>query len=69
MAARTAPIFVGGGVAHGPQPRDYTKHMPRKMRRQALRSALSALAADDQIVVVDTLSARCAQDQGHAAKR
>lgn len=54
--SRTAPIFVGGGVAHGPQPRDYTKHMPRKMRRQALRCALSALAADDQIVVVDTLT-------------
>lgn len=54
--SRTAPIFVGGGVAHGPQPRGYTKHMPRKMRRQALRCALSALAADDQIVVVDSLS-------------
>jgi len=53
--ARSAPIFVGGGVAHGPKPRDYSKKMPRKMRRQALRSALSALAADDQIVVVDKL--------------
>lgn len=54
--SRSAPIFVGGGVAHGPQPRDYSKNMPRKMRRQALRCALSALAADDQIVVVDTLA-------------
>jgi large subunit ribosomal protein L4 len=54
--ARSAPIFVGGGVAHGPQPRDHSKKMPRKMRRQALRSALSALAADGQIVVVDTLA-------------
>jgi large subunit ribosomal protein L4 len=53
--ARSAPIFVGGGVAHGPKPRDYSKKMPRKMRRQALRSALSALLADDQIVVVDRL--------------
>ncbi len=53
--ARSAPIFVGGGVAHGPKPRDHSKKMPRKMRRQALRSALSALAADDQIVVVDKL--------------
>lgn len=53
--ARSAPIFVGGGVAHGPHPRDYSQKMPRKMRRQALRSALSALAADNQIVVVDTL--------------
>jgi large subunit ribosomal protein L4 len=54
--ARSAPIFVGGGVAHGPRPRDYSKAMPRKMRRQALRSALSALAAEDQIVIVDSLA-------------
>jgi large subunit ribosomal protein L4 len=54
--ARSAPIFVGGGVAHGPKPRKYTKAMPRKMRRQALRCALSALLADDQIVVVDSLT-------------
>jgi large subunit ribosomal protein L4 len=54
--ARSAPIFVGGGVAHGPQPRDFSKKMPRKMRRQALRSALSALAADGQIVVVDQMA-------------
>ncbi len=53
--ARSAPIFVGGGVAHGPQPRSYAKQMPRKMRRQALRCALSALAADNQIIVVDKL--------------
>jgi large subunit ribosomal protein L4 len=51
--SRNAPIFVGGGVAHGPQPRDYHKDMPKKMRRQALRCALSALAAEGQIVVVD----------------
>jgi large subunit ribosomal protein L4 len=54
--ARSAPIFVGGGVAHGPHPRKYTKHMPKKMRRQAIRSALSALLRDDQLVFVDRLS-------------
>lgn len=53
--SRSAPIFVGGGIAHGPQPHTYNKKMPRKMRRGALRSALSALAAGDQIVVVDKL--------------
>ncbi|MCQ3929291.1 MAG: 50S ribosomal protein L4 [Chloroflexi bacterium] len=51
--SRNAPIFVGGGKAHGPQPRSYEKDMPKKMRREALRSALSALAKDGQIVVVD----------------
>ncbi|HLV37517.1 MAG TPA: 50S ribosomal protein L4 [Spirillospora sp.] len=54
--ARSAPIFVGGGSAHGPHPRKYTKDMPKKMRRQAIRSALSALARDQQIIVVDRLS-------------
>ena len=54
--SRRAPIFVGGGVAHGPTPRKYTKKMPRQMRRAALRSALSAKVAEDQIVVVDDLA-------------
>lgn len=53
--SRNANLFVGGGIAHGPNPRDYTKKMPRKMRRAALRSALSAKAAEKQIVVVDEL--------------
>ncbi len=52
---RKAPIFVGGGRAHGPRPRDYTKKMPRKMRRLALRSALSAKAAEEEIIVLDEL--------------
>lgn len=54
--SRRAPIFVGGGVAHGPKPRKYTKDMPRKMRRAALRSALSVKAEGEQIVLLDELS-------------
>lgn len=54
--AKSAPIFVGGGVAHGPRPRKYTKKMPKKMRRQAIRSTLSALARDDQLIFVDELT-------------
>ncbi len=53
---RKAPIFVGGGQAHKPRPRDYSQKMPRKMRRLALRSALSAKAAAEQIIVLDELS-------------
>jgi large subunit ribosomal protein L4 len=53
--SRNAPIFVGGGIAHGPTPRSYTQHMPRKMRRLALRSALSAKAAQARIIVLDAL--------------
>ena len=54
--SRRAPIFVGGGIAHGPQPRKYVKQMPRKMRRAALRSALSVKANNGDIVVLDGVS-------------
>jgi large subunit ribosomal protein L4 len=53
--SRSAPLFVGGGRAHGPLPHKYTKHMPQKMRHAALKSALSALARDGQLVFVDNL--------------
>jgi large subunit ribosomal protein L4 len=53
--SRRAPIFVGGGVAHGPQPRSYRKKMPRKMRREALRSALSAKARSGDIVLLESI--------------
>src|SRR5512147_2130721 len=52
---RKAPIFVGGGQAHKPVPRDYTQKMPRKMRRLALRSALSAKTAAAELIVLDKL--------------
>jgi large subunit ribosomal protein L4 len=52
---RGAPIFVGGGKAHPPRPRDFSKQMPKKMRRKAIRSALSALMRDNQLVFVDKL--------------
>ena len=54
--SRNAPIFVGGGIAHGPMPRSYNKKMPRKMRRAALRSALSVKAMEQQLIVVDNLT-------------
>jgi large subunit ribosomal protein L4 len=54
--SRNAPIFVGGGIAHGPRPRKYTQAMPKKMRRQAIRSCLSALVRDEQLILVDDLS-------------
>lgn len=48
-----AAQWVGGGKVHTPRPRDYSKKMPLKMRRAALRSALSAKAAEMEIVLVD----------------
>lgn len=51
-----APHWRHGGVVFGPHPRSYAQKMPRKMRRLALRAALSAKAAEQQIVVLDELS-------------
>ena len=53
---RTAPHFRGGGVVFGPHPRSYEQKLPKKMRRLALRSALSAKFIDDAIRVVDRFS-------------
>lgn len=52
-----SPQWIGGGVAHGPKPRDYSQRTPKKMKRLALRSALSARAADGQIKVVEDFGA------------
>jgi large subunit ribosomal protein L4 len=49
-----APQWIGGGAAHGPKPRDYSQRTPKKMKRLALRSALSARAATGNIKVVET---------------
>jgi large subunit ribosomal protein L4 len=54
--SRNAPIFVGGGIAHGPIPHKYTKSLPKKMQRAALRHALSSLVHDGQLVVVDSIT-------------
>jgi large subunit ribosomal protein L4 len=51
-----APHWRGGGTVHTPLPRDFSVRMPRKMRRAALRSALSVKAAQSEIVVLDALT-------------
>lgn len=56
QGSRRAPHWVGGGVAFGPKPRSYTKEMPKKMRRLAIRSLLSAKARAGQITLVEDLS-------------
>jgi large subunit ribosomal protein L4 len=50
-----APQWVGGGVAHGPKPRDYTQRTPKKMKRLALASALSARASEQAVSVVERI--------------
>jgi large subunit ribosomal protein L4 len=52
-----APQFAGGGIVHGPKPRDYTQRTPKKMKSAALRGALSDRARDGRIHVVSELVA------------
>ncbi len=53
--SRRTNIFTGGGVVHGPHPRDYSKKVNTKTRQLALRKALSERIKDGQVVVVDSL--------------
>ena len=50
-----APQFTGGGIVHGPTPRDYAQRTPKKMKAAALRGALSDRARHDRVHVVDSL--------------
>ncbi|MGH3745637.1 MAG: 50S ribosomal protein L4 [Mycobacteriales bacterium] len=52
-----APQFTGGGVVHGPHPRDYSQRTPKKMKAAALRGALSDRARNGRLHVVDTFGA------------
>jgi large subunit ribosomal protein L4 len=51
-----SPQWRGGGVAHGPRPRNYSQNTPKKMVRLALRSALSDRASEGAVIVVDAWS-------------
>ena len=50
-----APQFVGGGIVHGPKPRDYDQRTPKKMKAAALRGALSDRVRNERVHVVDSL--------------
>jgi len=52
---RRAPVFVGGGKAHGARRRDFDPSLPKKVRALGLKSALSAKQASGQLIVVDSL--------------
>lgn len=50
-----SPLWVGGGVAFGPQPRSYAYKLPKKVRRLAIKSALSSKVNDSEVIVLDDL--------------
>ena len=53
---KRAPIFVGGGVVFGPRPRDYSKKVPKTVRKLALRRTLGDLVSAGKIVTLDSFS-------------
>src|SRR5213595_726300 len=63
-----APQFAGGGVVHGPVPRDYTQRTPKKMKAAALRGALSDRARNDRVHVVSSFVAGDAPSTRDAAE-
>jgi large subunit ribosomal protein L4 len=56
QGSRQAPHWVGGGSVFGPKPRDYGYELPRKIKKAALRSALSLRASEQKLVVLDSFS-------------
>ena len=54
--SRRSPLWAGGGVTFGPKPRTYNVKLTKKMRRQALISALSDRANDEKIVLIDRMT-------------
>jgi large subunit ribosomal protein L4 len=65
---KKAPIFVGGGVVFGPRPRDYSKHVPKKVRKLALRRVLGELIEREAIQVVDTFAVADGKTKTFAAQ-
>src|SRR3954454_8385144 len=56
QGSRTAPHYRGGGAVFGPHPRSYEQRLPRKMKRLALRGALTAKLGDEAIKVIDAFA-------------
>jgi large subunit ribosomal protein L4 len=56
QGSRRAPHYAGGGTVFGPHPRSYEQRLPRKMKRLALRGALTAKLGDDAIRVIDAFA-------------
>lgn len=61
IASLRSPLWKGGGNVHGPQPRDWSYRMPKKMRRGALRSALSERLREGNVVVIDEFGFKTAK--------
>lgn len=65
---KSSPVWVGGGVAFGPKPRDYSKKTSKSVRRLALAKALSARIIAGDVVVVDEFSVRHVSHRGDGGR-
>jgi large subunit ribosomal protein L4 len=60
--SRNAPIFVGGGIAHGPHPHSHAHALPKKVRALAMKHALSSKVKDEAVIVLDAFSGEKTKD-------
>lgn len=60
--SRNAPIFVGGGVAHGPHPHSHAHDLPKKVRALAMKHALSSKVKDESLIIVDGFTGEKTKD-------
>jgi large subunit ribosomal protein L4 len=67
--SRNAPIFVGGGVAHGPHPHSHAHALPKKVRAMAMKHALSSKVVDESIIIVDALEGEKTRDVSAQLKK
>ena len=67
--SRNAPIFVGGGVAHGPHPHSHAHALPKKVRALAMKHALSSKVKDESLVILDALSGEKTKDVSAQLKK
>lgn len=66
--SRNAPIFVGGGIAHGPKVRSHAHSLPKKIRRMALAHALSSKVQSEAIVIIDAAELETPRTKDLSAK-
>jgi large subunit ribosomal protein L4 len=67
--SRNAPIFVGGGVAHGPHPHSHAHALPKKVRALAMKHALSSKVKEESLVILDALSGEKTKDVSAQLKK
>ncbi len=64
---KSSPVWSGGGTAHGPRPRDYTKHVPKAVKKLAFRKAFSERIKDGDVLIVESFAVTELKTKGFVA--